>query len=61
MVDTLEAIDKKMDWIVGDNDAVKELLGYEVIPNESHYESGYRVCRHLPNTKEDMESLDVMH
>ena len=60
MVDTLEAIDKKMDWIVGDNDAVKELLGYEVIPNESHYESGYRVRRQLPNTK-DMESLDVKH
>lgn len=61
IVDILEATGKKIDWIVDDNDEVRSLLGYEVKPNEGHYESAIVAIGNCQIRKKIVESLDVKH
>lgn len=59
IVDTLEVIGKKIDWIVDDNDEVKELLGYEVKRNEGRYDAAIVSIGNCQIRKRVVESLDV--
>lgn len=59
IIDILEAIGKKIDWIVDDNESLCELLGYEVRRDNGCYESAIVTIGNCRIRREKVETLDV--
>lgn len=59
VVDILETLGKPIDWIVDDNEAIKELLSYEVRPNKGHYDSAIVSIGNCQMRRQVVASLHV--
>ena len=59
IIDTLEALGKRIDWIVDDDENRKELLGYEVRRNTGTYESAIIAIGNCQIRQEKVKELNV--
>ena len=59
IIDTLEALGKRIDWIVDDDESRKELLGYEVRRNTGKYDAAIISIGNCQIRKDKVHELDV--
>lgn len=59
IIDTLEALGKRIDWIVDDDESRKELLGYEVRRNTGKYDAAIISIGNCQIRKDKVKELDV--
>lgn len=59
IIDTLEALGKRIDWIVDDDANRKELLGYEVRRNTGKYDAAIIAIGNCQIRQEKVKELDV--
>lgn len=59
IIDTLEVLGKRIDWIVDDDETIKELLGYEVRRNIGKYDAAIIAIGNCQIRQEKVKELNV--